>query len=74
MAEWLGLRAAPDGHVFYDFGVVRAEHLAPFAARKAFIYVLEIVAQVLPLVTFARRLSPYWIAFIRCWAVRPDMP
>ncbi|OLP90613.1 hypothetical protein AK812_SmicGene27796 [Symbiodinium microadriaticum] len=32
-----------DGHVFYDFGVIRAEHLAPFAAR---------------------RLSPYWIAFI----------
>ena len=25
---------------------------------------LEIVAQVLPLVTFARRLSPFWIAFI----------
>ncbi|OLQ00255.1 hypothetical protein AK812_SmicGene17093 [Symbiodinium microadriaticum] len=53
-----------DGHVFYDYGVIRPEHLAPFAARKAFIYVLEIVAQVLPLVTFARRLSPFWIAFI----------
>ena len=53
-----------DGHVFYDFGVIRPEHLALFAARKAFIYVLEIVAQVLPLVTFARRLSPFWIAFI----------
>ncbi|CAE7420961.1 PUB3 [Symbiodinium microadriaticum] len=53
-----------DGHVFYDYGVVKPEHLAPFAARKAFIYVLEIVAQVLPLVTFARRLSPFWIAFI----------
>ena len=51
-----------DGHVFY--GVIKPEHLAPFAARKAFIYVLEIVAQVLPLVTFARRLSPFWIAFI----------
>ncbi|OLQ06495.1 Glycine cleavage system H protein, mitochondrial [Symbiodinium microadriaticum] len=53
-----------DGHVFYDYGVIKPEHLAPFAARKAFIYVLEIVAQVLPLVTFARRLSPFWIAFI----------
>ena len=53
-----------DGHVFYDYGVIEPEHLAPFAARKAFIYVLEIVAQVLPLVTFARRLSPFWIAFI----------
>ncbi|CAE7450545.1 PUB3, partial [Symbiodinium sp. KB8] len=53
-----------DGHVFYDYGVIKQEHLAPFAARKAFIYVLEIVAQVLPLVTFARRLSPFWIAFI----------
>ena len=48
-----------DGHVFYDYGVIKPEHLAPFAARKAFIYVLEIVAQVLPLVTFARRLSPF---------------
>ena len=36
------------------------EHLAPFAAQKAFINVLEIVAQVLPLVTFARRLPPHW--------------
>ena len=53
-----------DGHVFYDYGVIEPEHLAPFAARKAFIYVLEIVAQVLPLVTFARRLSPFWVAFI----------
>ena len=52
-----------DGHVFYDYGVIRPEHLAPFATRKAFIYVLEIVAQVLPLVTFARRLNPFWIAF-----------
>ncbi|OLP73953.1 hypothetical protein AK812_SmicGene46651, partial [Symbiodinium microadriaticum] len=34
-----------DGHVFYDYGVIRPEHLAPFAARKAFIHVLEIVAQ-----------------------------
>ena len=34
-----------DGHVFYDYGVIKPEHLAPFAARKAFIYVLEIVAQ-----------------------------
>ena len=38
--------------------------LGPLAARKAFIYVLEIVAQVLPLVTFARRLSPCWVAFV----------
>ena len=32
-----------NGHVFYDYGVIRPEHLAPFAARQAFIYVLEIV-------------------------------
>ena len=37
-----------DGHVFYDYGAIKPEHLAPFAARKAFIYVLEIVAQVSP--------------------------
>ena len=51
-------------HVFYDFGVIKPELLRPFAARKAFIYVLEILAQVLPLVVFARRLPPHWIAFI----------
>ncbi|CAE7199645.1 unnamed protein product [Symbiodinium microadriaticum] len=31
--------------VFYDFGVVKPEHLASFVARKAFIYVPEILAQ-----------------------------
>jgi len=51
-------------HVFYDFGVIKPELLQPFVARKAFIYVLEILAQVLPLVVFAPRLPPHWIAFI----------
>ena len=64
MAEWLGLRPAPGRPRLLRLGVIKPEHLAPFAARKAFIYVLEIVAQVLPLVTFARRLGPFWIAFI----------
>ena len=53
-----------DGQVFYDFGVIKPEHLAPFTARQAFIYVVGIMAQVLPLVDFARGLHPYWIAFI----------
>ena len=35
-----------------------------FASRRAFIYVLEIIAQVLALVTMARRLPPRWLAFI----------
>ncbi|CAE7358754.1 eIF4E1 [Symbiodinium sp. KB8] len=46
------------------FGVIKSEHLALFSARKAFIYVLEIVALVLPLVTLARCLPTNWIAFI----------
>ncbi|CAE7295967.1 PUB3, partial [Symbiodinium sp. CCMP2456] len=60
-------------HVFYDFGVIKPELLQPFAARKAFIYVLEILAQVLPLVVFARRLPPHWICLHRQRrrAVRP---
>ena len=56
MAERLGLRPVLRRHQ------IRA--LGPFAARRAFIYVLEIVALVLPLVTLARRLPPHWIAFI----------
>ena len=43
---------------FVRFGVIKPTHLAPLAGRKAFIYVLEIIAQVLPFVTFARRLPP----------------
>ena len=35
-----------------------------FTSRRAFIYVLEILAQVLALVTLARRLPPRWLAFI----------
>ena len=50
--------------VFYDYGVAPAEFLHVFAARKAFIYVLEILAQVLALVTMGRRLPQRWLAFI----------
>ena len=35
-----------------------------FAARKAFVYVLEIVAQVLPLAAFSSVLPMRWLAFI----------
>ena len=51
-----------DGQVFYDFGVIRPKHLRPFASRRAS-YVLEILAQVLPVITFARRLPQQWLAF-----------
>ena len=40
------------------------EHLQPFASRRAFIYVLEMLAQVFPVITFARRLPLHWLAFI----------
>ena len=36
----------------------------PFASRRAFMYVLELLAQVLPVITFARRLPLHWLAFI----------
>ncbi|CAE7923243.1 unnamed protein product [Symbiodinium sp. KB8] len=52
------------GDVYYDYGVAPAEFLHVFAARKAFIYVLEILAQVLALVTMGRRLPQRWLAFI----------
>ena len=42
-------------------GTTRPELLEPFAAGKTFIYVLETLAQVLLLVTFARR----WIGASR---------
>ena len=41
-----------EGQVLYDFGVIRPEHLKPFAA---------ILAQVLPVITFARRLPLHWL-------------
>ncbi|CAE7511741.1 unnamed protein product, partial [Symbiodinium sp. KB8] len=52
------------GDVYYDYGVAPAEFLHVFAARKAFIYVLEILAQVLALVTMGCRLPQRWLAFI----------
>ncbi|CAE7341292.1 unnamed protein product [Symbiodinium natans] len=44
-----------DDEVFYSRGVVPA---------KAFIYVLEIVAQLLPLLAFGDRLPSFWTAYI----------
>ena len=49
---------------FYDHGQVPQWFLDHFAARKAFIYVLEIVAQVLPLAAFSSVLPMRWLAFI----------
>ena len=48
--------------VLYD--AAPAAFLETFAARKAFIYVLEILAQVLALVAVNRRLPSRWLAFI----------
>ena len=41
---------------YYDYGQAPASFLVEFGSRRAFIYVLEIVAQVLALTTLARRL------------------
>ena len=50
--------------VFYDCGTAPADFLDLFASRRAFIYVLEILAQVLALVTLSRQLPARWLAFI----------
>ena len=64
MAERLGFCAVHRRPGVLRLRCHQPEHLAPFVARKAFIYVFEMIAQVLPLVTFARRLSQQWKAFI----------
>ena len=53
-----------DDRVFYDFGEAPPWFLDVFAERKAFIYALEILAQVLAIATFAARLPPLWTAYI----------
>ena len=50
--------------VFYDFGEAPSWFLDVFAERKAFIYALEILAQILAIATFAARLPPLWTAYI----------
>ena len=50
--------------VLYSRGRVPSWFLKHFAARKAFIYVLEILAQVFALVAFGRRLPRFWLAYI----------
>ena len=59
----MGLRGPHDA-VFYACGTAPAEFLELFASRRALIYVLEILAQVLALVTLAGRLPQRWLAFI----------
>ena len=50
--------------VYYDMGTVSEEHLEAFTTRKAFIYALEILAQVIAATAFGGRLPAMWIAFI----------
>ena len=50
--------------VFFAHGTIPLNFLRHFAARRAFIYVLDIVAQLIALATFARQLPELWIAWI----------
>ena len=50
--------------VFYDHGVVDAATLEAFASRKAFIYMLEVLAQIIAQVVLARFLPPAFVAFV----------
>ena len=52
------------GQVFYDHGTIPEHLLKHFASRKAFIYALEVIAQVVAACTFARRLPVHWVAFV----------
>ena len=61
-----------NGRTLYDHGVVTPTLLNTLVSRKAFIYSLEIVAQVIALVSFGRRLPMSWIAFIDNVASRPS--
>ena len=45
-------------------GTVDEEHLAAFTTRKAFIYALEILAQVIAATAFGGRLPAMWVALI----------
>ena len=53
-----------NGHTYYDHGAVSSTLLNTLVSRKAFIYALEIVAQIIALISFGRRLPTSWIAFI----------
>ena len=50
--------------VFFDHGVVDARTIAAVASHRAFIYLLEIVAQVMAQVALARFLPPAFVAVI----------
>ena len=53
------------GHqVFYDYGTVDQTLLDALVSRKAFIYGLEIAAQIVALVSFCHQLPAHWVAFI----------
>ena len=52
------------GSVFYDHGVVPSWFLQKFAARRAFIYMLEIFAQMVALAAFSEQLPGAVTAFI----------
>ena len=50
--------------VFFDHGVVDPPTLAAFSSRRAFIYTLEIVAQVIAQVALAHFLTSAFVAFV----------
>lgn len=53
-----------DGKVLYDYGQVRQDLLTALVSRKAFIYGLEIAAQIVALTAFCHELPTHWLAFI----------
>ena len=50
--------------VWYDSGSVLAWFIRKFDTRRAYIYMLEVLAQILAVVTLAEHLGEDWVAFI----------
>lgn len=49
---------------FFCGGQVPAEVMKPFCSRRAYIYFLEVVSQVLAIVIFHESIGPFWVSFI----------
>ena len=52
------------GRTWYDYGAVSPAVLASLVSRRAFIYALEVVAQIIALTAFSPILPTVWSAFI----------
>ena len=59
-----GIIVKTNGRVYYSSGSVPAEVLRLFCKRRAYIYVLEVLAQIFAFVIFHSVLTPYVVSYI----------